>query len=350
VAASIDVVVPVHNHYALTSDCLAHLARQTVPHRVIVVDDGSSDGTPERVRHDWPQATVVELAANHGYTRAVNRGVHAGEGEHMVLLNNDVQLRPDCLERLVAPLREDPRVGSVAALMLEPGERTIDSFGVTADVTLAGFARLQGHPAADAQADDRALAAVAPRNATAASTGGSSPAAPAVRQRMPVLAGPEGTAGAYRRAAWEQVGGLDETIVAYMEILDLALRLRTAGWSAASAPDACGVHLGSSTYGRRSARQRRLAGFSRGYLLRRYRVLGSRYAARAVLTEAIVVAGDLAICHDAQALRGRVEGWHAAHGRTPHARPPGEAIDGFISVRESLALRRRAVRRPPIDA
>ena len=242
-AASIDVVVPVHNHYALTSDCLAHLARQTVPHRVIVVDDGSSDGTPERVRHDWPQATVVELAANHGYTRAVNRGVHAGEGEHMVLLNNDVQLRPDCLERLVAPLREDPRVGSVAALMLAPGERTIDSFGVTADVTLAGFARLQGHPAADAQADDRALADVAPRNATAASTED--------RVQRPQLSDsgcrcwrPEGTAGAYRRAAWEQVGGLDETIVAYMEILDLALRLRTAGWSAASAPDACGVHLG----------------------------------------------------------------------------------------------------------
>ena len=48
--ASIDVVVPVLDHYELTRDCLSHLARQSVPHRVIVVDDGSSDGTPERLR------------------------------------------------------------------------------------------------------------------------------------------------------------------------------------------------------------------------------------------------------------------------------------------------------------
>ncbi len=65
--------------------------------------------------------TVVELESNGGYTRAVNHGVRAGDGEYVVLLNNDVQPRPDCLERLVAPMECDPRVGSVAALMLGPG-------------------------------------------------------------------------------------------------------------------------------------------------------------------------------------------------------------------------------------
>ncbi|HWY18178.1 MAG TPA: glycosyltransferase family 2 protein [Solirubrobacteraceae bacterium] len=315
-APSIDVVVAVHDHYELTCKCLEHLARQTVAHRAIVVDDGSSDGTPERLRRDWPEATVVELAANCGYTRAVNRGVSAGAGECVVLLNNDVRLRPDCLELLVAPLADDPRVGSVAAAMLRPGERTIDSVGVSADATLAGFARLQGRPVADA-----AL-------------------------RAPVLTGPEGTAGAYRRTAWEQAGGLDETIVAYMEILDLALRLRTAGWIAASAPDARGVHLGSSTYGRRSSRQRRMAGFSRGYLLRRYGVLRGRACARALLTETAVVVADLAICHDIQALRGRVEGWRAGAGLKRHARPPDEAIDRSISLWKSLQLRRSAVESP----
>ena len=122
-------------------------------------------------------------------------------------------------------MQHDARVGSVAALMLAPGERgAIDSFGVSADVTLAGFARLQGRRPA------------------------------AIDASGPALTGPEGTAGAYRRAAWEQVGGFDETISAYMEILDLALRLRSAGWSTAQAPDAVGVHLGSVTYG--SARPR----------------------------------------------------------------------------------------------
>jgi GT2 family glycosyltransferase len=316
VAASIDVVVPVHSGYELTRDCLAHLRDQTIAHRAIVVDDGSGDGTAARLRSDWPDVTIVELDCNQGYTKAVNRGVSAGEGEYVVLLNNDVQLRPDCLERLVAPLERDPRIGSVAALMLMPGERRIDSLGVVADVTLAGFARLHGRDVND-------VADVA--------AGG------------PVLTGPEGTAGAYRRAAWEQVGGLDETIGAYMEILDLALRLRAAGWGTTGVQDARGVHLGSSTYGKRSARQRRLAGFSRGYLLRRYGVLRGRAGARALLTEAAVVAGDLAICHDAQALRGRVEGWRAGAGMPRHLRPPEAAIDSTISLWGSLKLRREAI-------
>jgi len=314
VAASIDVVVPTHNRYELTRDCLAHLARQTVAHRTIVVDDGSSDDTPALVRRDWPDATIVELGANRGYTHAVNRGVSAGDGEYVVLLNNDVQLRPDCLERLVAPLADDPKLGSVAATMLARDERTIDSVGVTADVTLAGFARLQGRPLAEAMLS------------------------------TPVLAGPEGAAGAYRRLAWEQADGLDETIVAYMEILDLALRLRTAGWTTTSAPEACGVHLGSSTYGKRSAGQRRLAGFSRGYLLRRYGVLRSSESARTLFTETAVVAGDIALCRDIEALRGRVQGWRAAAGMPRHPRPPRDAIAESISMWESLRLRRATLR------
>jgi N-acetylglucosaminyl-diphospho-decaprenol L-rhamnosyltransferase len=312
---AIDVVVPVYEHYDLTNSCLEHLARQSVAHRVIVVDDGSRDGSPERLEREWPDVRVVRLESNGGYTRAVNHGVRAGKGEYVVLLNNDVQPRPDCLERLIAPLQHDERIGSVAALMLAPGERgAIDSFGVSADVTLAGFARMQGRQPAGVDAAG------------------------------PALTGPEGTTGAYRRAAWEQVGGFDETISAYMEILDLALRLRSAGWATAQAPDAVGVHLGSVTYGQRSPAQRRQAGFSRGYLLRRYGVLHRRAAPRALFTEALVVAADAVLCRDLQALRGRLEGWRAARGCERHAWPPAEAIDYSITLRESLALRRGALR------
>jgi N-acetylglucosaminyl-diphospho-decaprenol L-rhamnosyltransferase len=314
VPGSIDVVVPVRDRYALTHECLEHLASQTAAHRVIVVDDGSSDDTPARLRREWPAVSTVELGSSHGYAAAVNRGVAAGDGEYLVVLNNDVQLRPQCLERLVAPLQADGKLGSVAALMLRPGEEAIDSFGVTADATLAGFARLQGHPPA------------------------------AALQPAPVLAGPEGAAGAYRRSAWAQAGGFDERIRAYMEVLDLALRLRTADWGSAGAADAIGVHLGSSTYGRRSANQRRLAGFSRGYLLRRYGVLSGHAAARAVITESAVVAGDLVACHDLQALIGRLEGWRAARGLPRHPSPPRETIDSSISLRASLALRWSALR------
>jgi len=314
VPATIDVVVPVHDNYELTHRCLTHLAAQTVAHRTIVVDDGSTDGTPARLREEWPAVEVLQLGRNVGYTGAVNLGVAHGRGELVVLLNNDVELREDFLERLAAPMLADPGVGSVASTMLAPGEQAIDSVGVTVDATLAGFARLQGLPASRA-------ADVAP-----------------------VLIGPEGTAGGYRRAAWEQVGGLDERIRAYMEILDLAMRLRAAGWRSACAPDAAGVHLGSRTFGRLSARQRRLAGFSRGYLLRRYGVLSSRWALRAAFTECAVMAADAAVRRDLEATRGRLEGWRAAAGLPRHARPPAAAIDASIGLAASLALRRGALR------
>jgi GT2 family glycosyltransferase len=181
-------------------------------------------------------------------------------------------------------------------------------------VTLAGFPRLQG------LASERA------------------------GEEQPVLTGPEGTAAAYRRAAWEQVGGLDELIRAYMEILDLAWRLRQAGWETTSAPEAIGVHLGSATFGRGSAAQRRLAGFSRGYLLRRYGVLRGRFAPRTLLTETLVMSGDAVLTRDLASLRGRLAGWRAARGMERHPRPPAEAIDATITFRDSLALRRNVPR------
>jgi N-acetylglucosaminyl-diphospho-decaprenol L-rhamnosyltransferase len=317
VDASIDVVIPAFNRWDLTESCLAHLAAQTVAHRVIVVENGSTDQTREALRREWPGVSVVELDHNHSFTRAVNVGVMAGDGDHLVLLNNDVDLRPDCLEHLLALLEADPGLGSVAAVLLQPGEQAIDSVGVATDVTLAGFARLHGLD--PEHADDR----------------------------RPLLTGPEGTAAAYRRVAWEQVGGLDQSIDAYMEILDLAWRLRLAGWRSTSSTEAVGVHLGSATFGHRSAEQRRLAGFSRGYLLRRYGVLRSRFAPRTILTEALVVAADAMLARDLAAMRGRVAGWRAARGMERHARPPADAIDTDISLRDSLALRRGVTHRRP---
>ncbi len=308
--SSIDIVIAAYNRYELTDSCLRHLREQTIEHRVILVDNGSTDDTSARVREQWPAVQVERLEQNLGFAAACNRGVAAGSGEIVVLLNNDVDTQPDFLERLVAPLARDPSVGSVAALMLQPGEQLIDSVGLLADVTLAGFPRLQGL--------DVRLAG----------------------SEQPVMAGPAGTAAAYRRSAWEQVGGLDEAIFSYMEDLDLALRLRAAGWNTVVAVDAVGVHLGSGTHGHRSAWQRRHGGFGRGYMLRRYGLLRGRTAPRTLATEAVVVLGDLAISRDLAALRGRVSGWRAGAKGTRRPHPPAEAIDAGVSFRDSLALRR----------
>jgi len=100
------------------------------------------------------------------------------------------------------------------------------------------------------------------------------------------------------------------------------------------------VHLGSATYGPRSAALRRLAGFGRGYVLRRYGVLRGRAAPRALLTEIVVIVGDALMCRDLTALRGRLAGWRAGGGQERRAWPPTEAIDDQIALWDSLALRR----------
>jgi N-acetylglucosaminyl-diphospho-decaprenol L-rhamnosyltransferase len=310
VPPTIDVVIPVYNRFDLTEDCLHHLERQTLAHRVIVVDNGSTDETCAGLREKWPSVMVERFNEGRGFAEACNRGAAAGEGDVIVLLNNDVNCRANFLERLVAPLESDSSAGSVAALMLQPGEALIDSIGLAADATLACFPRLRGNSASLAE------------------------------RPRPVLAGPAGTAAAYRRVAWEQVGGLDETIFAYMEDFDLALRLQTAGWHPLVAPDAVGVHLGSASHGHRSASQRRHAGFGRGYLLRRYGLLSGRAAPRVLATEVIVVIGDLLVSRDAAGLQGRVAGWRAAGPSPRLPKPPRQAVDWAISFRQSLPLRR----------
>jgi N-acetylglucosaminyl-diphospho-decaprenol L-rhamnosyltransferase len=308
-SSSIDVVIVAYNRYELTDSCLRHLQAQTIDHRIVVVDNGSTDDTRARLTTEWPDVHLECFDQNRGFPEACNRGVSAASGGIVALLNNDVDARPDFLERLVEPLH-DATVGSVAALLLQPGGELIDNVGLAADFTLAGFPRLQGLPIA--RAGDAG----------------------------PIMAGPAGTAAAYRRTAWEQVDGLDEALFAYMEDFDLALRLRIAGWRTRAAIDAVGIHLGSATHGHRSAWQRRHGGFGRGYLLRRYGIVHARTAPRALAAEAVVVLGDIVISRDLAALHGRVAGWRAGRAHTQHPRPPADCVDAEIGFRESLALRR----------
>lgn len=303
-----DVVIVTFRSGERVLRCLERLAEQRVPHTVTVVDNASNDGTVEGIRASFPDVRVIEHPENVGFGRACGAGAAGGTGQAVVLVNDDMEPEPQFLEALLAPLAADERVGMVAGLALLPdGSGRVDGFGIELDPALSAYNRL--------------------------------------RLRQPDeepgrLAMPSGGAAAYRRTAWEAAGGFDERLFAYGEDVDLGLRLRLAGWRAAEAPEARAVHLGGASFGVDSPCQRRLAGFARGFLLRRYGVLISLAAGRALLVEGLVVAFGLVRHRTLDPLTARVAGWRAAgRGRLPV--PPG-AVDERISLREALRRLRAA--------
>ena len=309
-ALTIDVLVVTTNARDLVLSCLEHLARQTVPHTVRVADNGgNSDGTADAIRARFPDVDVIVNDENMGFGRAVMKLAARGDSDVIVLANDDMDVEPDFLEKLVAPLA-DPRVGMVAGMTLQPGSGppVVDGFGIEVDPTLVAYNRLRNRSPGDEPG---------------------------------ILLGPSGGAAAYRRSAWEAVGGIDHHFFLYVEDLDLALRLRAAGWEAAAAPDARGVHLGGATTGLDSPLTRRNASFGRGFVLRRYGVLRSRRAPRVLIFEAATVLFGLVKHRTLLPLTARVAGWRAAAGQGRVPVVPG-AVDERITLRESLRRARSA--------
>jgi N-acetylglucosaminyl-diphospho-decaprenol L-rhamnosyltransferase len=294
-----DVVIPTWNAAELLGRCLRALAEDPSPKRTVVVDNGSADATLALLRDEFPDVVVVALERNVGFGRAVNAGVRAGDGEAVVLLNNDVLVEPGFVTAITQAL-EDPRAGMVAGLTLIPGDGTVDAFGIELDRGLAAYNR--GRHGA--------------------------PGGPMGR-----LAMPSGGAAAYRRTAWEAIGGFDEALFAYGEDVDLGLRLRAAGWTAAEAPGARGVHLGGASVGVDSPFQRELAAFARGFLLGRWASGDRRALLRAIVVDAAVIGWGLVRHRTVVPLTGRVRGWRAAGGR--HTLPAG-VVDERIGTLESL--------------
>ncbi len=298
--------IPHFNGFERLERALASLREQSRPLDVVVVDNGSTDDSIERVRSEFPEVALVELERNLGFGPALNRAIAERPGDPIVLLNNDVECEPRFVEALLDSLLEG--IEMVAGVLLQerrPG--LIDSAGVIADRTLMGFDYLHGEPVG--------IAATAP---------------------APL--GPTGGAALYRRAAFEAVGGFDERIFLYYEDLDLALRMRAGGAGCRLAPQARALHAYSASLGANSAEKHFRTGWSRGYMLRRYGVMSRpRDAARVLAAEGAICAGQLLLNRTAQGLRGRLRGWHEGTGLG--RREVAEAPLLEISTRKALSLR-----------
>lgn len=216
--ADVSVVVPNWNGRSWLPACLQAIARQELAAaEVIVVDNGSSDESIAYVRGEYPDVRVLELGRNTGFAHAANRGVSAARCELVALLNTDVVLSEEWLERMAAALEGDSRAASVACKMVsltDPG-RVYDAGDV---LRRDGACEQRGRFGRD---DGRWDAAGEVFGACAG-------------------------AALYRRSAIMAVGGFDERYFAYLEDVDLALRLRLAGWRCRYEP-ALALHAGEGS-------------------------------------------------------------------------------------------------------
>jgi len=185
---------------------------------VLVVDNGSTDGSVEHVRATYPGVDVLALPENVGFAPAVNAGIAAADTEFVALLNNDMTVEPGCLDELVRALDEHPGAGSSTAKMLmlrEPG--VVDGAGDT--LTWFGGPWRRGHGTPDDGRWDE------PGEVLSACGG----------------------AALYRRTALEAVGPFDDAFFAYLEDVDWGVRAQLQGWTCRYVPSAVVNHLGGAT-------------------------------------------------------------------------------------------------------
>ena len=116
------IVIVSYNGRDFLRRCLSSIYQHTtgLDFELIVVDNASQDGTPEMVMAEFPQATLVRRPDNAGFARGTNEGIAAARGDAIMLLNPDTELHDNVLPPMLAYLREHPDVGILAPKLLDP--------------------------------------------------------------------------------------------------------------------------------------------------------------------------------------------------------------------------------------
>jgi cellulose synthase/poly-beta-1,6-N-acetylglucosamine synthase-like glycosyltransferase len=130
----VSIVIPVYNKIAYTSACLRSIAEHagTIPFEIIIVDDGSTDATPQRLA-DVAGIRVVRNVENLGFVGSCNAGAAIAHGELLLFLNNDTRVTAGWLDALVHCLDSAPHAGLVGAKLVYPDGRLQEAGGIVFD-------------------------------------------------------------------------------------------------------------------------------------------------------------------------------------------------------------------------
>ncbi len=215
----VTVIIPNLNGMRYLGACLDSLcAQSTREFSVILIDNGSEDGSADFVRKQYPNVQVCCFEKNLGFCRAVNEGIRLAKTDYVILLNNDTVCQKHFVEEMVRAIERTHAFSCAAKIVQMEDPKRMDDAGDLYCAFGWAFALGKGKPAANYTKERRIFAACA-------------------------------AAAIYRRDVLMQIGLFDEAQFAYLEDIDVAYRARIAGWDNYFAPKAVVRHAGSATSG-----------------------------------------------------------------------------------------------------
>jgi GT2 family glycosyltransferase len=245
----VSVIVLSLNSAGVIRPCLDSLRQSDYPNlEILVVDNGSADGTPEIVAREYPGVRLVRLPRNRGYAGGMNVGLKAARGEIFIPLNDDTIIPPAMVREQIQPLLRDPKVAIVGCKILFPDRKTIQHAGGA--ILPNGLTRHFGYKEEDLGQWDE------PREVDYVT----------------------GCSVAIPRRIFEQFGLLDDHYFpAYYEEVDFSAKVVKAGYKIVYQPGAFLYHLESRVEGRYSPR------FLYYYNKSRWRFVLKNFSARQIL-------------------------------------------------------------------
>jgi len=215
------VIVPNYNGKKFLNACFKSIKKQSNILEVIIVDNGSDDGSVEFIKENYPEYILIENKENLGFSRAINQGIKISSAEYCFLLNNDVELESECACNLLKCIEKDKNIFAVASKMVNFKDRDIlDDTGD--EYTVLGWTKKVGQ-------------------------GKSSKLYTHEREIFSACAG----AALYRKSILDIIGYFDENFFAYMEDVDIGYRARIHGFKSVYCSDAVVYHRVSATSGSR---------------------------------------------------------------------------------------------------
>ena len=217
----VSVIIPNWNGMKFIGMCLDSLNQSDFySYEVIVIDNGSADGSLEMIEKNYPLVRLIKNPENMGFAVACNQGIKAAKGEYIILLNNDIEVESNWLTKLYEGMERHPECGMGTTKMMFLDQR--DVFYNTGDLFhawSAGGGRGQGEKdTGQYEEEDYVFGACA-------------------------------GAGIYRRNFFEKVGVFDEDFFIFAEDVDINMRGQLQGFKCVYLPKAKVYHIGTATVG-----------------------------------------------------------------------------------------------------